>query len=317
MSFGLLGIHANVSHGGVAELISTWKPPLVVVLDHSDVWRQVKARSPNTLLVGRVSQQSQPDFSQQSLDPVVAARGLCETILPWADRMGKTYDYWLGLDEPVIPSMDAMRRLADFEAERIRVLAVHGFRAAVGNFSVGCPELAFWAGFLPALEAAAENNGALSLHEHGWPTLDANSAFLSLRHRKVYGGDPDRDWEGLPAAMHNLPLLITACGLDGGSAPGPPGRGWRDLCGVEAYLRQLGWYDAELQKDPYVVGAAVYCYCDPSDRSCNAFNVWPDLVQALVARSYPIYRRLPPVDPGAAGRLFWRLDYILARLETG
>jgi len=54
-----------------------------------------------------------------------------------------------------------------------------------------------------------------------------------------------------------------------GGHPGPEGEGWLDFRdywrdsglgedGTQAYLRQLAWYDAELQRDDYVLGFAVF-----------------------------------------------------------
>jgi hypothetical protein len=51
--------------------------------------------------------------------------------------------------------------------------------------------------------------------------------------------------------------------------PGPKARGWRDFWGywkqagigddpIQAYLRQLAWYDSEMRKDDYVLGGTVF-----------------------------------------------------------
>jgi hypothetical protein len=68
-----------------------------------------------------------------------------------------------------------------------------------------------------------------------------------------------------------LPLVISEAGIDGtiSNRPGPKGRGWQDFSGywveqgvaedgIKALLKQLAWYDAELQRDPYVIGFAVF-----------------------------------------------------------
>jgi len=279
----------------------TWKPPLVVILDHSDVWWRVKTESPGTLMVGRLVLPEEPDFNDASLDPSKAAQRHCDAILPVADRMGKTYDFWQGVNEPVVQSAEATRRLAGFEAERARIMSSHGFRVVVGSFGVGNPpQLAWWKHFLPALEAAKQYGGALALHEYAWPRLDHESSWYLLRHRKVYKGEPAHNWGGLPSHLAGTPLLITECGLDGLIAQPRP-QGWMSVYGRDPgrYLQELAWYDGELQKDSYVVGAALYCCCSADDPRWATYNIWPELAQALARDSRPLYRpaRFPEPAP--------------------
>ncbi len=307
MAYTLLGAHVNSTVSGLPETIKTWKPPLVVLLDHSDVWHDVKAESPDTVFVGRVFFDSEPDFNQPGLDPLKAAHDHCEKILPWAERMGETYSFWQGVNEPIINSPEAMQRYAAFEAERARIMDGDGFRVVVGSFSVGNPQLPFWREFLPALEAALQYQGALALHEYAWPTLDRDAEWYILRHRKVYDGAPDHDWAGLPAHLKSLPLLVTECGLDGLIEQGSPPRGWKVRYGDDPaeYLRQLRWYDAELRQDPYVAGAAIYCVATPDSR-WNTYDIWPNPAQTMAHKATPIYRlspdqpeepQEPPVEP--------------------
>ncbi len=299
MGCGLLGVHVNTTVNGLVETVRAWRPPLVVVLDHSDVWHSVKVDSPHTRFVGRIYQEFEPNFNDPALDPLPAARDHCEMILPWAERMGATYSYWQGVNEPVIHSPEAMQRYADFESERARIMAGHGFRVVVGSFSVGNPaKLAHWQGFLPALEATRQFEGALALHEYAWPTLDRDWPWYLLRHRKVYDGDPRRDWEGLPRHLKTIPLLITECGLDGLLEQGSPPRGWQALYGndPDRYLEQLAWYDAALQKDAYVWGAAIYC-CGVADFTWKSYDIWPDLAQRLARVARPVYRHTVPEPP--------------------
>lgn len=317
MGYSLLGAHINATVSGLPELIQAWKPPLIVLLDHSDIWHTVKAGSPDTIFVGRVVGEGEPDFGDPDLDPVLAARDHCDKVLPWAGRMGETCSFWQGVNEPIINSAEAIKRYAEFDAERARMMAGHGFRVVVGSFSVGNPDLQYWKEFLPALEAARQYNGALALHEYAWPTLDRDWPWYLLRHRKVYDGEPDHNWEGLPAHLKTLPLLITECGLDGLIEKSPP-RGWRVLYSVDQYLQQLAWYDAELQKDPYVAGAALYC-CATPDPQWKSYDLWPDLAQALAQQATPIYRLTPS---GVADedmlltQVLERLEQILQVLES-
>ncbi|MGC9332982.1 MAG: hypothetical protein ACP5JJ_02460 [Anaerolineae bacterium] len=289
MGYCLLGTHVNMTINGLPEIIEEWKPPLVVILDHSDIWYRVKANTPNTIFVGRLIREHEPDFNDRALDPVVTARNHCETVLAWAERMAEAYDFWQGVNEPVVGSPEAMRRYAAFEVERVQILARHGFRAVVGTFSVGNPHLPYWRHFLPALEAALQYDGALALHEYAWPSLDHEPEWYSLRHRKVYHGEPAHNWKGLPKHLKALPLLITECGLDGLLEQPYPPRGWQALYTPDQYLEQLAWYDAELRKDPYVAGAAIFA-CGMIDWTWKSYDIWYEPARTLAREATPIYR---------------------------
>ena len=71
MGYSLLGAHVNSTVGGLPESILAWKPPLVVVLDHSSAWHDVKAGSPKTAFVGRFiqDQSEEPNFDDPNVDP--------------------------------------------------------------------------------------------------------------------------------------------------------------------------------------------------------------------------------------------------------
>lgn len=299
----LLGVHVSAARPQLPEWIARWKPPLVVVLDHAEVWHTIKAATPQTLFVGRIYRDREPDFNLSDIDPLNLGRIYAEQTLPWVERMGTSYDFWQGPNEPAIHSPEAMDRYAQFEAARVRTLAQHGFRAVIGTFAVGNPaDMSFWKAFRPAMETAREHGGALALHQYAWPTLDHQAEAYVLRHRQVYGGAPEHNWAGFPPQLR-LPLLITECGLDGLiQAPDP--RGWQTRYGPDAYLQQLAWLDTELQKDPYVIGAAIFC-AGANDTRWGSYDIWPTLAQPLTRLADPLYRwqdqRPPAPEPTNGG----------------
>jgi hypothetical protein len=260
------------------DLVSTGNVALLKTLEFDPAFlAEVRARSPRTLIVGRPIL-DQLDLAETGV--AAAARRAVEAVLPLALDARRTglIDAWEGYNEPVPGGEDQMRRLADLETERVRLLAENGLRAVVGNFGTGNPPLEWWPAFRPALEAAQAHSGYLGLHEYSAPTiwtktdrlpldfraLPGDEGWLTLRYRKVYRQFL-LPW-GIP-----LPLLVTECGVDGGVAnrPGPPGQGWTDFgsyweeigMGKDApgnYVEQLAWYDSELQQDAYVAGASIF-----------------------------------------------------------
>jgi hypothetical protein len=192
----------------------------------------------------------------------------------------------------------AMRRMAwyaAFEAERLRLLTDLGLRGVVGNFATGNPDLPMWTAFLPALDAAERFRGYLGLHEYSAPCMwwltgkfqsancegevvadEGDTGWTTLRYRKVY-----RQYLA-PNGVGDVPLVITECGLDriGVPCPGQSDGPWRlnidywsSYDGAQDpidywrgperdperyFAEQLIWYDRELQRDPYVVGATIF-----------------------------------------------------------
>jgi len=281
-----LGLFVGWYHNQVMELISTGNVAVLKTLELDPTFlAEVKARSPETLIVGRVTL-GQLDLNHPDLQS--EARRAVGAVLPLAldERRAGLVDAWEGFNEPVPGNEEQMRRLADLEAERVRLLAANGLRAVVGNFGTGQPPLEWWPAFRPALEAAQAHGGYLGLHEYSAPTIwfntnrapldfgvaAADEGWLTLRYRKAY-----RQYL-IPWGLR-LPLVITECGVDGlvNDRPGPPGKGWKDFAGFWAdmgmgqdaagnYVEQLAWYDAQLQLDDYVIGATVF--------AMTAFEDW-------------------------------------------
>jgi len=266
-----LGLHVQWNNSPeIMEFIRRMKPAVVKGVGDLGFLAEVKAVSPSTVTIARLLNSS---LSMEG-DPVEAARAFVAQNLPEYQRH-PAVDYWEGLNEPGIQGR--MEWYAAFEVERVRLMAKNGLHCAVGVFSTGVPEWEEFAAFLPAIRAAWEHQGILTLHEYDAPTLDrsvgaglpghsgrADRGAFALRYRWWYE-------DFLKPKGLALPLVISEAGIDGTipNRPGPKGRGWQDFTGywveqglaedgIKALLKQLAWYDAELQRDPYVIGFAVF-----------------------------------------------------------
>jgi hypothetical protein len=265
--------------GQIDTLVRLGKPALVKTLNlDANFARYIKENSPTTIVVGRILL----DQADLTADPIPLAQEVAAKLLEVAldpDRL-QYFDAWEGHNEPVADSVDKMQRLAALEAERTRLLGEQGVRSVVGNFAAGHPPLELWQHFRPALDAARRYRGYLGVHEYSAPIMqwgsgalqstpgadEGDEGWLTLRYRKAY-----RDYLG-PMGYGDLPLLITETGVDGTVAnrPGPAdAKGWQDfqdywianglrLDTPGVYMDQLLWYDAELYKDEYVKGAAIF-----------------------------------------------------------
>jgi hypothetical protein len=274
-----LGLFVTRADGQIDTLVRLAKPALIKTLNlDANFARYIKENSPTTIIVGRIVL----DQVDLTADPLPLAQHVAAKVLEVASDPARLqyFDAWEGYNEPVADSVDKMQRLADLEAERTRLLGEQGVRSAVGNFAAGHPPLELWEHFKPALDAARRYKGYLAVHEYSAPIMqwgsgalqstpgtdEGDEGWLTLRYRKAYRGHLG------PMGYADVPLLITECGVDGTVAnrPGPAdAKGWKDfqdywianglrLDTPGVYMDQLLWYDAELHKDEYVKGAAIF-----------------------------------------------------------
>ena len=267
-----MGIHvARPNSPAIMEFVRAAQPAVVKGVDDLGFLAEVKAVSPRTVTIGRFSVDPQ-DYNGE---PEAVAAALVARQLPQM-LLHPAVDYWEGWNEPD-PNLDRMDWYARCEAERVRQLAQHGLRAAVGGFSTGVPELDEFVLFVPAIEAAKAHGGILTLHEYAAPDL----TFLFGDSLPGFPAYPDRGplmfryrWfyrDVLEPRGLVVPLVISEAGIDGiiGNRPGPDGLGWQDFQsfwveqgwgpdGPTAYLNQLQWVDNEARQDPYVIGYTLF-----------------------------------------------------------
>lgn len=249
----------------IIEFVRRGRPAVVVAVDDVGWLAEVERLSPETVTIGRFSATHQEMHS----DPGLAAQALvAEQLVRY--QLNSQVDFWEGWNEPDLRG--DMAWYAAFEEARVRLLDQHGFKAAVGAFASGEPDWEGWVAFLPAIEAALEHGGILTLHECAAPTLDVlvgsplpgwpshpQRGPLALRYRWWYE-------ELLIPRGLVVPLVISQAGIDG-TVTGAEEKGWQDFTGYweaqgwgggpEVLLNQLQWYDSELRMDDYVLGFAV------------------------------------------------------------
>jgi len=238
-----LGIQTEFKYGEIMNFIRETKPAVVKIMNsHFEAAQEIKQFSPNTFIVGRIHSLDEPTVG----DPEKKAQ-------EWFDKNKGTigsysgFNCWEGYNEPAFKDKDGMEWFSKFEIKRMKLLESIGRKACIGNFAVGNPEIELWEYFADALNYASSNGHYLALHEYGNPSMKYDSEWLSLRHRKVY------EQYGL-----TLPLVITETGIDTSSRE--QDGGWKSVTTSEDYINQLKWYDSELQKDDYVIGAAIFHY---------------------------------------------------------
>jgi hypothetical protein len=300
-----LSIHTSFANNGYYSwrFVREAKPRLIKLFDEFKMAQQIKDIVPGIIIVGRIYEGSYPTLEG---DPVQRAREWWNIQGPIINSY-PAVDYWEGYNEPgYLKPGGQMEWYAQFEAERVRILAAHGKKACIGNFATGnihTPKLdggASWDAFAPALDAAKEHNGILGLHEYGCPMQCAfgvdcppDEGWLCGRYRQFY-----RHYF-IPKDKV-LPLVITECGVDNVSnVPGCCGySGWRSGYTWEQYRDQLKWYDDILKEDWYVIGATIFCL-ETSGIGWRNFEIDdPELMSWLISHvAAGTADNLPPPSP--------------------
>ncbi len=297
-----LGVHVLRAAANLGDYIQAGPAVIKLVGD----WGLAQNIPEDILVIGR---KHQADYDAQlqkasGKTPLEAAQQFVQ------DQLG-TYQsnpritYWEGHNEPIWNTDEEMGWYAQLEVERMRLMADLGLKCVIGNFATGTPDLALWPAFFPALRATRQYQAILGLHEYSCPWMwwmtgkyqldpdadQGDEGWTTLRYRKVYRQHL------IPKGLGDVPLVITECGIDPLVNPKPPGvetgGTWRQLGGFWArhdnepnkadyYFRQLVWYDKELQKDDYVIGATIFTW-GSFGRPWSDFDVaGTDVAQELI-----------------------------------
>lgn len=187
--------------------------------------------------------------------------------------------------------------LSRFEIARMKEMERRGWKCCVFNFGTGRPSIPvhdplgveIWTALLPALKYAKANGHIVSMHAYNYDPLDQ---WNNLRYRKVYA------WLPLDAQPK---LFIGEWGLDGAQ-----GRfrdsSWRSqYANPDAeYMSIMRVYDAELRKDSYVLGFAVFTMGTNGSSAWDPFDIAGQPVVSMMTdyiRSQQDVVDVPPIDP--------------------
>jgi len=286
-----LSIHTGFSGSGSGSwsIVRTGHPRVIKLLDNFQPAVALKQAVPGIIIVGRIYLPDQP----QSGDPLVAAQNwwnsVSSTILSNPD-----VDYWEGYNEP---NPTDITWIVNMEIERVKILASHGKKASVFNFSVGNPDVtnsSTITALHPGLQAARDNGGILGLHEYSSPYMNSSysggpcdgSGWLTGRYRKLYGQ--------LPSPLNSIPLVISETGIDCGTC-GANGckcnGGWKGACPLwptsdctGSYLEMLKWYDSVLRCDSYILGSTIFSLEIPNWDTFDIESLVPALGNYLASQ---------------------------------
>ena len=236
--------HIQVLDSRTLEAIRRVQPPMVKTMDLScQALQSIRAAAPGALIVARRYVSSQ-DFS----NPLAAGQSYAEMYRDVLDLVDvvEVYNEAVGNATPA----DRLALFDTFQgvfAHRIWEMnprvRVGLFCLPTGNFGYpGEPKLTDF----PKTMALPKDKVYICLHEYSWYTWDWESPARCLRYRRLMEG------------LTGYQVLITECGLTQAVLPGKPDVGWRSGIPRDVFVSGAVWYDNELKKDDYVVGAAMF-----------------------------------------------------------
>lgn len=198
------------------------------------------------------------DWRRQWPDPLV----LADTVARYAAIDPRPNLVVEGINEPKLDSIDTARWYGQVEAERAKLLARRGLRAAIGGFATGNPTLPLWVEFIRAYRAAGGPDTDIQHHQYSHHLLEPGTGPGQdhenlLRHRLLR--------EAAASYVRNMRWIIGETGLDTVDVAGLEqgrtfaGSGWSQ----ERYWQRMLAYNAHLEQDSDVLMAAIYAYRQP------------------------------------------------------
>ena len=221
--------------------------------------KDIKALDPNIITVGRYMHGTDKSVNVEGPELYgnlrESAGKVMNSLLPrWEAHRGYV-DYWEIINEQDPSGVDGHQRLAEFMMHCMDIADEEGYKLALFSYSLGVPE---WEEMEAIVESGAFGKAktgghALSLHEYAYPmnrwygeALPGRPVYphrgpLACRYRWLYE-------DFLIPRNEVIPLFLTEVNIA------------KELPEVTAneWITQMKWYDTELRKDYYVVGAHLF-----------------------------------------------------------
>ena len=245
-----LGLHVVMgSRRGYGDMLrrcaqASQPVPLVKAVDEGGCLLEAKGYSARTVTIFRTRVHGDLPGGNFQGNPYQVAEAWMNGQMPIWRR--NPADYYEVINEPDPPTLEGYLWLNLFMEQCIHIADAQGFRLALYSFAAGVPEIDEFARLAPSLKLAKRGGHILSLHEYGIPkSMRASYPAITTRYRSFYANVM------VPMACV-IPVAITEAAPNGGHNWG----------GEDFFLSEVTWYDTELMRDPYVIGAALFTLGD-------------------------------------------------------
>jgi len=258
------GFHINAVSQPVWDAIDRLRPALLKTLHHDvTFWKAVRKLLPNAFIIGRLYTANQ-EFED---NPVKRGREFAERILKeginHVEVNGRlVYDAWESFNEvlPEVASAERQKKYDEFQVAFGQKIKAEGFEPVAMNFGTGN-----FLGhhFIDNFPGTLDTYKYLGFHEYDWPTLDRlhkigledgnGGMWLALRYRRAMQAVQKKFGRKHTAIITEVGMTQ---GVQGGQDVGP----WHKShpISVDDYWKSLRWYNDEIMKDDYVLGACLF-----------------------------------------------------------
>lgn len=246
-----IGMHMQDGNDeALLTAIAQIKAPVNKTMNLSVDWcMRIKQASPTSLLVGRAYVDNQYRYKtdpagliQEMLDkysPAIAYLDVIEVTNEAVNNLSTAED---------VAAFDTFQAMfAEAAWERWQDINIGLFCLPTGNF--GWPGEWKIADFPKSL-ALPRDKVYFCFHEYSWYTWDWESPARCLRYRTLMDG-----------IVGNA--IITECGMTHAVVQDEKDIGWQTGIDRNVYITGMKWYNDELAKDDYIIGATVF-NCGPS-----------------------------------------------------
>lgn len=264
-----MGVGVYLHGGGHAINTLIRAQPTVILLQDPDpaFAQEVRYWFPKAFIIGRLF------LAEQPLDnPEQRGTALADRIAQLAVPLKDTVNAWQSYNEPVSAGdFNGYRAYNTLQVAFARRLQDHyGIPAVAGNDPPGTVEPADYPKYYGEAIRASRYFG---VHSYGGPGADTfntpDAQYYSLRHRLIHNA-----FEA--AGIKNVPMILTETGL---------GWGWRDHVSEETMASEYMWLADELDKDPYVIGMAIFGLF--TDDRWRGFNIMDTGIIDLIGHYVP------------------------------
>jgi lysozyme len=280
-----LGFHCNRSGDDVLEAIAKVKPQLLKFLDPDPGFvREARAASPGSFLLGRCVLSLKDQLFRE--DPIKSAQSFAKHVL----HNGAGVDAWESYNEAFgeTEPPNYMRAYDHFQVEFLSIMLDNGLEAVAGNFGTGNMLGKHW---LNNFQETLQSYTYLGFHEYDWPDMwsmhrqnieekGEEGMWLTLRYRRIM-----REIRKEFGPQHTA--LITECGMTRGVHGEPDVGPWNEEKPITAqrYWESLKWYDNEICKDNYLLGACLFVV--------GATTPWETFEHLGIINRFMVNRKLP------------------------
>lgn len=262
------GFHVNRTGQDIFDAIVRIKPKVIKLLDYDvGFWTRVREAHPDVFLIGRdyIPNHEQDRFAS---NPTEAGANYADKILGLEVNQStvngrRLIDGWETYNELLFGHSDdeLKKKYDDFQVAFARKISAAGFEPVAMNFATGNMLGEDFLNFFPG---TLESCRYLGFHEYDWPTMwriheqnikekNEGGMWLCLRYRRIMNEVRQR-------YGNRHIVVMTECGMtqgvQGGNDVGP----WHESHPIseQSYWDSLMWYNGELMRDSYVMGAALF-----------------------------------------------------------